>query len=296
MASTYPTTLDSFTNPAGTSVVTSPDHALQHSDANDAIENIETVLGTTSGTAILKNITTGKFAIAGEGETINNMTIGTPRITGGTASSFLLGTSTIQGGTANNITVGTPTIAGATITSGTINNATLGSPAVTGGTANAFNLGTPVITGGVSLATNGSITQTSTADHITLTPGASKLVRVATRYQSGTTNSYQNNVVIQHGWGYIEGAGATPSILVKAVTFPDAFSTLLSLTCTGIGFKNSSGAPTAIADFVTNPGIELVGSGLIPSVTGFTAQVNAVGGAINADRWVGFSWIAIGIL
>ncbi len=155
MASTYPTSIDSFTNPAGTSVVTSPDHALQHSDANDAIENVEAVIGTTSGTAIAKNITVGKFAVSNDGGTINNATEGTPRITGGTASAFLLGTSTIQGGTANNLVVGTPTISGATITSGTINNVTLGSPSLTGGTQTlplikTHTIGSAVYTGTVS--------------------------------------------------------------------------------------------------------------------------------------------------
>lgn len=41
MASTFPTALDTFTNPTGTSLLTSPDHALQHSDINDAVEALE---------------------------------------------------------------------------------------------------------------------------------------------------------------------------------------------------------------------------------------------------------------
>lgn len=53
MASTFPTTLDSFTNPTATDVLTSPSHAQQHADINDAVEALEakvaignTVLGT----------------------------------------------------------------------------------------------------------------------------------------------------------------------------------------------------------------------------------------------------------
>ena len=42
MAITYPTTLDVFTNPTSTSLLTSPDHAQQHSDINDAVEALET--------------------------------------------------------------------------------------------------------------------------------------------------------------------------------------------------------------------------------------------------------------
>jgi len=53
MASTFPTSLDNFTNPTATSLLTSPSHSLSHSDLNDAVEALEakvaignTVLGT----------------------------------------------------------------------------------------------------------------------------------------------------------------------------------------------------------------------------------------------------------
>ena len=53
MASTYPTSLDAFTNPLAADLMTSPSHAQQHSDINDAVEALEakvaignTVLGT----------------------------------------------------------------------------------------------------------------------------------------------------------------------------------------------------------------------------------------------------------
>ena len=41
MAITYPTTLDAFTNPTAASLLTSPSHAQQHSDINDAVEALE---------------------------------------------------------------------------------------------------------------------------------------------------------------------------------------------------------------------------------------------------------------
>ena len=44
MASTYPTSLDAFTNPTATSLLTSPSHAQQHSDINDAMEAVQTKL------------------------------------------------------------------------------------------------------------------------------------------------------------------------------------------------------------------------------------------------------------
>lgn len=42
MPTTYPGATDAFTNPAGSDPTTSPDHAEQHTNANDAIEALET--------------------------------------------------------------------------------------------------------------------------------------------------------------------------------------------------------------------------------------------------------------
>ena len=50
MASTFPTTLDAFTNPTATDATnkTGVEHATQHSDLNDAIEALEAKLGINS--------------------------------------------------------------------------------------------------------------------------------------------------------------------------------------------------------------------------------------------------------
>jgi len=45
MSSSYPSGFDALTNPAATDPLTSPAHANQHSNANDAIEAIEVTLG-----------------------------------------------------------------------------------------------------------------------------------------------------------------------------------------------------------------------------------------------------------
>jgi hypothetical protein len=45
MPSTYPASIDSFTNPVGTDPLSSPAHAAQHANVNDAVEAIETTLG-----------------------------------------------------------------------------------------------------------------------------------------------------------------------------------------------------------------------------------------------------------
>ena len=45
MATNFPTSLDSLTNPAGTDSMSSPSHAGQHADANDAIEALQAKVG-----------------------------------------------------------------------------------------------------------------------------------------------------------------------------------------------------------------------------------------------------------
>jgi hypothetical protein len=144
MATTYPSVKQTFLNPSGTSLLSSPDHAGLHSDVNDTVEAIQDAVGTTAGTNVLKDFVAGNFparintsnvlqqALSG---TINNSTFGTPAITGGTANNQIIGTPRITGGTASAFLLGTSQITG-----GTASNVLY-----SGGTANGMTLGTPVI-------------------------------------------------------------------------------------------------------------------------------------------------------
>lgn len=51
MASNYPTSIDSFTDPLTNSPLNNPSHAGQHQDLNDAVEKLETKLGIGSSPA-----------------------------------------------------------------------------------------------------------------------------------------------------------------------------------------------------------------------------------------------------
>lgn len=138
--------------------------------------------------------------------------------------------------------------------------------------------------------TTGNITQSGAAAHITLTPGANKLIKVAVLAQSNITNTYTNSAVILTGWGFIAGSGAATG--TKGVNFGLTFTTLLGLTIGGLGYKDASD-PTTIGDF--SNGLESVlmsseGAG----VSSFTAFYSAITGTVAASRRVGFSWIAIG--
>jgi len=90
MAITYPGTLDTFVNPTGTSTLDSPDHALQHSNVNDAIEAVQAVVGTTAGTAVLMDFSAGEFAVREIGGTIQNS------LANGTSTAFSFGTITVD--------------------------------------------------------------------------------------------------------------------------------------------------------------------------------------------------------
>jgi hypothetical protein len=55
MATGFPTSLDALTNPLSTDVLTSPSHADQHADANDAIEALQVKVGVT-GSAVTTSL------------------------------------------------------------------------------------------------------------------------------------------------------------------------------------------------------------------------------------------------
>ena len=165
MATTYPGTKQTFTNPVGTNFLDNPDHAGQHADINDTVEAVQDAVGTTLGTNVLSNFSAGQFPlrVTGGGATGTHVTtlvggtlantalIGTPQITGGSVTNAaLIGTSQITGGTITNAAlIGTSQITGGSVSSAVLANDTIGTPAITGGTwTNPAMIGTGQITGG----------------------------------------------------------------------------------------------------------------------------------------------------
>jgi hypothetical protein len=55
MATGFPTSLDALTNPLSTDVLTSPSHADQHADVNDAVEALQVKVGVT-GSAVTTSL------------------------------------------------------------------------------------------------------------------------------------------------------------------------------------------------------------------------------------------------
>jgi hypothetical protein len=127
MAISYPTSLDTFTNPVSTDLLTSPNHANQHSDINDAVEALEAYAGVTGSTVAtsLTNQISLKANIASPTFT------GTPTLPTGTiATTQTAGNSTTAVATTAFVTtanqlMGTYTAYTPTLTAITIGNGTL---------------------------------------------------------------------------------------------------------------------------------------------------------------------------
>lgn len=85
----YPNSLDNFANPSSGDSLSSPSHALQHADANDAIEALEAKVGI--GNSPAGSATAGQVLVAGTGGSTSWTTVGASAIntTGGSAGQYL---------------------------------------------------------------------------------------------------------------------------------------------------------------------------------------------------------------
>ena len=81
MATNFPTSLDSLTNPTATSTLSSPSHSAQHADANDAIEALEAKVGV-NNSAVTTSL---------------DYRVSNPELVGGAARPLLTGGAYIDG-------------------------------------------------------------------------------------------------------------------------------------------------------------------------------------------------------
>lgn len=113
MATDFPTSIDSLSNPLGTQTLDSPAHTDQHSDANDAIEAIEAKVGADSSAVTsshdykLSSVDDGQKAVSTSG----NQTIAGNKTLSGTNTHS--GTNTFSKATKSAIVTDTD---GATVT------------------------------------------------------------------------------------------------------------------------------------------------------------------------------------
>lgn len=156
MSTNFPTSLDTLTNPSGANNLSSPDHASQHADANDAIEAIEAKLGTGASNQAPAS---SRFLV-GTGSGTSDWSKVVP-------SGTVVGTSDTQ--TLTNKTLTSPTINGGTITSVTLTTPTISNPTLTVDTISEFTSANGVTIDGLSikdskLNTNDSVVTSNITD------------------------------------------------------------------------------------------------------------------------------------
>jgi hypothetical protein len=142
--------------------------------------------------------------------------------------------------------------------------------------------------------TKGAITQSGTADHITLTPGASKLVRIAVYANTQGTGAYQNNSIIVCGVNSVVGNSTIEigGTITYGVTF----------TATPIILISNAGVSTAqtgtvggfyFADFGYMWGTNIKNAGT--TSVSFDVRCQA-GSTMDSSHYWFSSWIAIGTI
>jgi hypothetical protein len=98
MATNFPTSLDTFTNPNSGNTLDSPSHSIQHSDINDAVEAIEAKIGVGSSTA--GSATAGYALVNTSGGTTAYSLLGVSGLSSGTAVANTVLTANGSGGVA----------------------------------------------------------------------------------------------------------------------------------------------------------------------------------------------------
>ena len=209
MATNYPGSLDSLTNPTSGDKLDNPSHSTQHANANDAIEAVETKLGI--GVSSAGSATSGQVLMAGTGGTTTWSSI--TSLSDGTASNFILVSPE------ESITIT------ATASSGTV-NANLKTSGVTFATANASGNWVMNLRGDGTATANSLISVGQSISHTFLnTNGGTAYyptsytvdgTAVTPRWQaSGTPTSGNTNSVDAFAFTLIKTA-ATPTYTVLA--------------------------------------------------------------------------------
>jgi hypothetical protein len=131
------------------------------------------------------------------------------------------------------------------------------------------------------------------AEKMLMKLGTDNAVRIGqVSAQAQATNTIEDNVLMQTGWGFMTTPGGTGSVS-RTVTFPVAYTKLLGLVCTQLGQKVTTD-PAVIPDLTTNFGVAMAGA-VTPSLTGFIATITLPTGSYGInERWA-YSWIALGV-
>jgi hypothetical protein len=185
MATNFPTSLDTFTNPNSGNTLDSPSHSIQHSDINDAVEAIEAKIGVGSSTA---GSATAGYALV--------------NTSGGTTAYSLLGVSGLSSGTAVANTFLRANGSGAATFAPTAQGLTLlipSSVAVGSGTGTVSATGTVDFSGVSSVSINDVFSATYQNYKVLVTGTGSGLFDMQIRLRvSGSDDSTSNSYVSQY--------------------------------------------------------------------------------------------------
>lgn len=295
----YPTSIPSNTDPTASNKLSSPSHSQLHQSHNAEIVAVETKVGTGASTPtsgkVLRATGTGTSAW---GQTVLSTDIATA------TSADLRGVLSDETGTGVAVFATSPTITTPTITTG---GSWAGSPTITTPSIvtsiNDTNGNEVIKTPATSSAVN-EITVTNAATgvspNISATGGDTNIyldtkgkgnAGVLSQHpqQANTTNSYPTGLIMQHGWGFMLGTGATSA--VKVVTFPVAFSVKPYVVVSTAGFKSGSD-PTDQGDTGGSAG----GTTACDGVT--TSTINVAynqSGTFTSTIRILYTWIAIGV-
>lgn len=136
---------------------------------------------------------------------------------------------------------------------------------------------------------DGNLVTTTATDHITITPGTNKLVKIAVYDDANGSGAYQNNTVILTGWGRVDAAGSA-IFSSETVTFGITFSAAPRVIC------NATGGRAATATLATGFTENVFGNGSGISTTQFTATVQRGDSTNLQAAQYPYVWFAIGTL
>jgi len=121
-------------------------------------------------------------------------------------------------------------------------------------------------------------------------------VKLQRRTQTDDSNSIANattaGVITQMGWGQVQGSGSINT--TDTVTFPTAFTTVLGVQISILGYKTPSAA-TSITAMTGNFGAIYSAAAHDISTTQFTAEIIRGSSTMSASVYFGYSWIAWGV-
>lgn len=130
----------------------------------------------------------------------------------------------------------------------------------------------------------------NSANHLVLTPGTSKLVKVAVLRQTDTTNAYKNNTIILTGTGVITQT-AVPAV-AESVTYG------LTFDATPVVLPGNYGSDYAASSTMPSGNRGKAASISIDnhSTTGFRVVIDALSGNFTNAQFSAYGWAAIGEL